>query len=139
MPCVLPVIAIKVLSFVQHAGDSRSKLTAANLTYSLGVLSVFWILSGFAITIGMNWGQQFQSPWFTMLMAWGVFTLSLSLLGVFEIPLPGFIGSLGCITGRSVRSLHERRRVDVLATPCIGPFLGPLLAWTLHSAASFRS
>lgn len=131
MPCVLPVIAIKVLSFVQHAGHSRKKLITANLTYSLGVLTVFWILAALAITIGMNWGQQFQSRWFTMLMAWGVFTLSLSLLGLFEIPLPGFIGSLGSHRQEGPLGVFMSGAAStLLATPCVGPFLGPLLAWT---------
>jgi len=132
MPCVLPVIAIKVLSFVQHAGESRSKLAVSNLTYALGVLSVFWVLSGFAIYAGMNWGQQFQSPWFTMLMAWAVFALSLSLLGVFEIPLPGFIGSVGAHNREGLPGIFLSGAAStVLATPCTGPFLGPLLAWSL--------
>jgi suppressor for copper-sensitivity B len=132
MPCVLPVIAIKVLSFVQHAGESRSKLAVSNLTYALGVLSVFWVLSGFAIYAGMNWGQQFQSPWFTLLMAWAVFALSLSLLGVFEIPLPGFIGAVGANHREGLAGVFLSGAAStVLATPCTGPFLGPLLAWSL--------
>jgi suppressor for copper-sensitivity B len=132
MPCVLPVIAIKVLSFVQHAGESRGKLAVSNLTYALGVLSVFWVLSGFAIYAGMNWGQQFQSPWFTLLMAWAVFALSLSLLGVFEIPLPGFIGSVGATHREGLLGVFlSGAAATVLATPCTGPFLGPLLAWSL--------
>jgi len=132
MPCVLPVIAIKVLSFIQHAGDSRKKLLAANLTYSLGVLSVFWILAGFAIVAGMNWGQQFQTRWFTLLMAWGVFALSLSLLGVFEIPLPGFLGTVGASNHEGALGVFLSGAMStILATPCTGPFLGPMLAWSI--------
>lgn len=137
MPCVLPVIAIKVLSFVQHAGESRRKLAVSNLTYALGVLSVFWVLAGFAILSKANWGQQFQSERFTLLMAWAVFALSLSLLGVFEIPLPGFIGSVGAYNREGLVGVFLSGTAStVLATPCTGPFLGPLLAWSLKQQAA---
>ncbi|HVJ82378.1 MAG TPA: cytochrome c biogenesis protein CcdA, partial [Planctomycetia bacterium] len=152
MPCVLPVITIKLLSFVQHSGDSRGKLLATNLVYTLGVLAVFAALATFAVGVreqgeffakwfGMkdfSWGQQFQSQGFNLFMACLVFAMSLSLLGVFEIPIPGFVGSaagaahdegyLGAFLSGVVTTL--------LATPCTGPFMVVALAWSVQQPAS---
>ncbi|HEV3303219.1 MAG TPA: protein-disulfide reductase DsbD domain-containing protein, partial [Planctomycetaceae bacterium] len=94
MPCVLPVLAIKVLSFVQQAGESRSRIFLLNVAYSLGVIVVFLALAtlaagtqlGLSRSGGFAWGSLFQSTRFNLVMACLVFGMGLSLLGVFEIP-----------------------------------------------------
>lgn len=130
MPCVLPVIAIKILSFVQQAGESRAKVMALNLSYTAGVLSVFLTLATLAMAISLGWGTQFQNVIFTMSMAAVVFVMALSLLGVFEIPIPGFAGS-----GEQREGLPGAFMTGIIATllgvPCTGPLMAAVFAWAL--------
>lgn len=137
MPCVLPVIAIKVLSFVQQAGEDRSRIFLLNATYSLGVISVFMLLATLAVFAGTSWGGQFQSVEFLVAMSALVFVMGLSLLGVFEIPIPGFVGSSAGghqegLGGAFMTGIFA----TVLATPCSGPFLGPTLGWSIQQPAA---
>jgi thiol:disulfide interchange protein len=136
MPCVLPVIGLKVLSFVEQAGQSRARVLTLNLWYSLGLLSVFAMLATAAVSLNLGWGQQFQSTGFNIVMSGIVFAMALSFLGVWEIPLPGFVG-----TGKA-NDLQQKEGAGgaffkgvlttVLATPCSGPFLGPVFGFTLQ-------
>ena len=64
MPCVLPVISLKIFSFLQQAGEHRSRVFVLNLWYSLGILAVFMVLAALAATAGLAWGEQFTLPWF---------------------------------------------------------------------------
>ena len=136
MPCVLPVIAIKVLSFVQQAGEDRGRIFLLNVTYSLGVISVFMLLATLAAFAGTSWGGQFQSVEFLVAMSALVFVMGLSLLGVFEIPIPGFVGSSAGgrqegLGGAFMTGIFA----TILATPCSGPFLGPTLGWSIQQPA----
>ena len=133
MPCVLPVIAIKVLSFVQQAGESRSRILALNASYSVGVLVVFMVLATLAAFAGMAWGGLFQHAGFIIAMAALVFVMALSLLGVFELPVPGMVGSVGAaqregLSGAFLTGIFA----TLLATPCSGPFLGTTLGWSVQ-------
>ncbi|MCH8830489.1 MAG: thioredoxin family protein [Planctomycetes bacterium] len=133
MPCVLPVIAIKGMSFVQQAGESRRRILALNGAYSAGVMSVFILLATLAIVLKLGWGGLFQKPEFNLVMACIIFAMGLSLLGVFEIPLPGFVGSAA--GGHQKEGLGGAFMTGIfatlLATPCTGPFLGTTLAWSV--------
>jgi thiol:disulfide interchange protein len=126
MPCVLPVIAIKVLSFVQQAGESRHRILFLNLMYSAGVIVVFLMLASLAVFAKYGWGGLFQKPEFQLVMSLMVFAMGLSLLGVFEIPVPGLIGSAASqqhqegLTGAFLTGMFA----TLMATPCSGPFLG---------------
>lgn len=129
MPCVLPVLAIKVMGFVQQAGESRGRILALNLVYSAGVIIVFAVLGILSVSINLGFGEQFQSVPFTVAMCTVVVIAALSLLGVFEIPIPGFLGNAGAdhkegLTGAFLTGVMA----TVLATPCTGPFIGPLVA-----------
>ena len=133
MPCVLPVIAIKVLSFVQQAGESRGRILALNASYSVGVLVVFMVLATLAAFAGMAWGGLFQHAGFIIAMAALVFVMALSLLGVFELPVPGMVGSVGAaqregLSGAFLTGIFA----TLLATPCSGPFLGTTLGWSVQ-------
>jgi suppressor for copper-sensitivity B len=135
MPCVLPVIAIKVLSFVQQAGEDRGRIFLLNATYSLGVISVFMLLATLAVFAGTSWGGLFQSVAFLVAMSALVFVMGLSLLGVFEIPIPGFVGSSAGghqegLSGAFMTGIFA----TILATPCSGPFLGPTLGWSIQQS-----
>ena len=133
MPCVLPVVSIKVLSFVQQAGESRRRVFGLGLVFAAGMMTVFLALAGAAILFGLGWGQQFQSQTFVIIMIAVVFAFALSLFGVYEIAVPRSIGTLAAGASREGYGSTFMKGVmaTVLATPCSGPFLGSTLAWTL--------
>lgn len=137
MPCVLPVIGLKVFGFVEQAGSNRAEIIKLNLAYVLGILAVMWVLA--AITVAtkntFGWGQQFTLIEFKVAMAVLVFAMGLSFLGVWEIPIPGFASS-----AKSTKLMQREGLVGafskgllttILATPCTGPFLGAAFAVTL--------
>ncbi len=135
MPCVLPVIGLKIMAFVQQAGDSRSRAFVLNLWYSMGVMAVFLVLATMLVVFEAKWAAQFNSTVFNVVLASIVFVFALSFLGVWEIPIPGFVGS-----GKA-QDLAEREGVaaafikgilaTVLATPCAGPLVVPAFAWAV--------
>jgi suppressor for copper-sensitivity B len=135
MPCVLPVIGLKIISFVEQAGKSRLHAFFLNLWYSAGLISVFLLLAALAVFANLGWGQLFSYPAFNVAMAAIVFSMGLSFMGVWEIPIPGFIGS-----GKTAE-LAEREGFSgafakgvvttILATPCTGPFMASALAWAV--------
>jgi thiol:disulfide interchange protein len=135
MPCVLPVIGLKVMSFVQQAGHSRTHALVLNVWYAAGIVSVFLLLGLLAATIGLSWGGQFGSVAFTVTIAAIVFAMALSLLGVWEIPIPGFFGS-GAVQDVASRegpfgAFVKGAITTVLATPCTGPFMASAIAWAV--------
>jgi len=133
MPCVLPVVSIKVLSFVQQAGESRQRVLAMGLVFAAGMLTVFLALAGAAIVFGLSWGQQFQSQVFLIVMIALVFALALSLFGVYEFGVPAAVGTLAANSPREgFGGVYLKGMLaTLLATPCSGPLLGSTLAWTL--------
>jgi len=134
MPCVLPVIAIKVMSFMQQAGEHRGRVFALNSVYSLGVISVFLLLATLAVTLSVGWGGLFRIAEFNLIMGLIVFAMGLSLLGVYEIPVPGFVGSAAGQQQQEgpLGAFLTGVLATVLATPCSGPFLGITLAWSVQ-------
>ena len=88
MPCVLPVVGLKLLSFVQQSNDSRRRVLLLNVAYSAGLMSVMLVLATFAVFAGLGWGEQFSSTAFSVTLAAIVFAFGLSFLGVWEIPCP---------------------------------------------------
>ena len=137
MPCVLPVIAIKVLSFVQQAGQSRGRILLLNLTYSLGVIAVFLLLASLAVFAKLGWGNLFQQTEFQVGMSCVVFAMGLSLMGVFEIPVPGMVGSAAGHQHQEgpLGAFLTGIFATLLATPCSGPFLGVTLGWSVKQPA----
>ena len=153
MPCVLPVVAIKVLSFVKQAGEDRGRVFALNAVYSVGVISVFLFLAALAAlpdwfgwvfqSLGLqggrfSWGGLFQSETFNIVMTCLVFAMGLSLLGLFEIPLPGMVNSAAGahqregLTGAFLTGVFA----TILATPCTGPFMTGVLTWSVKQPPS---
>ncbi len=136
MPCVLPVIGLKILGFVEQSHQHRRQIFLLNLWFTLGLLSVFMILASLAVFLNLGWGEQFTKPWFTIGMSGLVFAMALSFLGVWEIPIPGFVGSGG--TGQlatkegAAGAFAKGVFTTILATPCSGPFLGPLFGLLLR-------
>jgi len=140
MPCVLPVIGLKVLSFVEQSGHDRRTALALNVWYSLGLLAVFWVLALLAVVLNLGWGEQFQKPWFNVLLAAVVFAMGLSFLGVWEFPIPGFAGrgSAAALAAKegAAGAFSKGVVTTVLATPCTGPFMGSALAWAVTQPAA---
>jgi thiol:disulfide interchange protein len=138
MPCVLPVIGLKILSFAEQGGHSRSQVFALNLSYSAGLIAVFLVLAGVVAFLNFGWGQQFTLTWFKVAMVGLVFAMALSFLGVWEIPIPGFAST------NHTESLQRQEGLGgaffkgifttLLATPCSGPFLGTVFGFTLGQA-----
>ena len=134
MPCVLPVVGLKVLSFVQQANNDRRRIFMLNFFYSLGIISVLLILAALAAFAGLGWGEQFSSVAFTVILASVVFGFALNFLGVWDIQLPGFVDSMqgGAQSQEGLAGAFSKGVLStVLATPCSGPFLGSALAWAV--------
>ena len=138
MPCVLPVIGLKVMSFVHQAGQNPGRIFMLNAMFCLGMISVFMVLAFFAVQSGLGWGQQFEGLTFKIIMIAVVVVFGLSFFGVWEIPLPGF-GSGGGgleqkegLTGAFLKGILT----TILATPCSGPMLIPAIVWAIAQPAS---
>jgi thiol:disulfide interchange protein len=139
MPCVLPVIGLKIMSFVQQAGGSRREIMTLNLWFSFGLLSVFWVLAGAAAFANKGWGDHFRSVEFLIAMIGIVFAFGLSFLGVWEIPIPGFVGS-SKVQGAAAKegaigAFSKGVLSTILATPCAGPLLVPAVSWAVAQPA----
>lgn len=147
MPCVLPVISFKILSFVKLAGQSRSLTFKHGLAFSLGVLISFWVLAGILLVLqtyghAVGWGFQLQEPLFVGILAALLLIFSLSMFGIFEIgtSVTSLAGQATSAGSRSVffGSFLSGVLATAVATPCTGPFLGTAVGYavTLPAALS---
>jgi suppressor for copper-sensitivity B len=133
MPCVLPVIGLKLMAFVQQSGESRWRIFMLNVWYSLGMWLVFLIFATVAAVLHLlgstfAWGEHLGDPAFSIPLLLLVFTLGLSMFGVWEIPIPGFVGS-GKANELAMKegpagAFFKGVLTTILATPCSGPFVG---------------
>lgn len=137
MPCVLPVISLKILSFVNQSTQEPSKLRINGLLFGLGVVSFMALLALFVISIQKagklaGWGMQFQSPGFIIALTILVTLIALNLFGLFEVILSGSAMDKAS-TVASKRdyfgSFMHGALVVILATPCTAPFLGAALGY----------
>jgi suppressor for copper-sensitivity B len=141
MPCVFPVIGLKILSFVEQSHHSRAKLISLNTWYSVGVLLVFLGLATVAIGlrtwigVDFKYGSQNALPGFAIGMAALMFVMALSLLGIWEIPIPGFLGSgkAAEITSHegAVGALAKGAITTLLGASCSGPLVAVPLGFAL--------
>ncbi len=141
MPCVLPVIGLKVLSFVDQAGNDHRRVITLNLSFVAGIVAVMLALGLLTVAVkaisgqAFGWGEQFTHLEFKVALAGLVFAMALSFLGVWEIPIPGFAMSSKSnelmqkegLTGAFLKGILT----TVLATPCSGPLLGSLFGLAL--------
>ncbi len=143
MPCVLPVIALKILGFVQQAKTNPRRVRAFGLVYALGVLASFVALAALVILVkslghAASWGMQFQSPQFLVVMTALVSLVALNLFGVFEINLSGKVmGSAGELASHDgmMGAFLNGVLATILATPCTAPFLGAALGFAFTQPA----
>ncbi|MGL1934923.1 MAG: thioredoxin family protein [Fibrobacterales bacterium] len=143
MPCVLPVLSLKVFSLVKQAGESRAKLLKLGGAFSLGIAVSFWVLAGSVVILRsagslVGWGFQFQNPLFIIVMAAIMLIFALNLFGVFEIFLPTSANSkLSLMSGKSgyVGAFFNGVLMTLLSTPCSAPFLGSAMGFAFSQPA----
>ncbi|MFM2128463.1 MAG: hypothetical protein RL477_9, partial [Pseudomonadota bacterium] len=149
MPCVLPVLSLKLLAVVGHGGE-RAEVRRGFLATAAGIVFSFWLLAAGALGLrsaglAVGWGIQFQSPVFLGFMAVLLTVFAASLFGIIRIPLPGFAGALAARAPGEVRAEGRRSLAGafatgafatLLATPCSAPFLGTALGFALTRGAS---
>jgi len=136
MPCVLPVISIKIMGFVQQAGEDPKKVFKLGLAFASGILIVFLGLAILAVVAKYSWGALFQREEFLIGMIAIIFVFSLSLFGIFTIIVPGKLSQIGMGQKSGyLDSFGKGMMATLLATPCSGPFLGGAMAWTLLQSA----
>jgi thiol:disulfide interchange protein len=125
MPCVFPVIGLKILSFVEQSHHHRGRLLVLNLWYTLGVVVVFVSLAVIAValreltTIDFIFGTQNGIQGYAIGVAAVMFVMALSLLGVWEIPIPGFLGS-----GKAGEAMMHEGAPGAIAKGMITTLLG---------------
>lgn len=132
MPCVFPVLGIKVVSIVQQAGEDRRRVVLHGLTYTLGILLSFWALGGLVVALGKGWGFQLQSAGFNFGLAAFFLIFGLNMAGVFEI------GASAVGVGQDLQAKHgfsgsffSGLLATLVSTPCSAPFLGTALGFAV--------
>ena len=138
MPCVLPVISLKIFGFIQHAGQSRQKILRSGIAFAGGIFAWFIGLALLLIVLKaagreITWGGfQFTNPYFVLALSVIVLVFALDLFGVFEISLPQSVTRrlLSSTSGQhEAASFFQGLFATVLATPCTAPFLGTALGF----------
>ena len=147
MPCVLPVLSLKLLGLVGHGGGEGRAVRASFLASAAGVVFAFLVLAGAlaavkAAGVAVGWGIQFQQPLFLAVMLLLLTLFACNLWGWFEIRLPGWLGDLaarGSLAGPAhghgapgmLGHFATGAFATLLATPCSAPFLGTAVGFAL--------
>jgi thiol:disulfide interchange protein DsbD len=137
MPCVLPVISLKIFGFVSEAGERPEKAFRLSMAFSVGILTCFAILALIVILVratGMQvgWGFQFQDDRFVLVISCLVFAFALNLFGVYEVSVSASAtrGLARLASGQGYGSaFFQGAFATILATPCTAPFLGTASAF----------
>ena len=144
MPCVLPVISIKLISVLKHSGAPISKIRFSFLATIIGILTCFVVLAFFSYVIqsagsSLGWGFQFQNPFFLIFLITILAFFIAELLGVFEISFSQFLAT---ILDKKISEKEAEKNIFMpnflsgilavlLATPCSAPFLGSAISFAL--------
>jgi len=138
MPCVLPVVSLKIFGLVRSAAHGHREVVRSALAIAGGILASFAALAALAVaaaTAGgaVGWGVQFQRPGFVAFLAVVVTLFCLNLWGLFEIPLPRALASLGGAAAREGLAGHFASGLfaTLMATPCSAPYLGTAIGFGL--------
>jgi thiol:disulfide interchange protein/DsbC/DsbD-like thiol-disulfide interchange protein len=141
MPCVLPVLSLKVLGFARHAGEEGGAWRHG-VAFTAGVLVSFWTLAGLLLSLRaageqVGWGFQLQSPAFVVFLAALFFLLGLNLFGVFEVGTSLVAaGNLNARRTGLAGSFWSGALATIVATPCTAPFMGSALGFGLSQTAA---
>lgn len=145
MPCVLPVLSLKVLGVISHGGASSGTVRLSFIASSLGILFSFLViatgLAGLKLAgSAVGWGIQFQHPWFIVGLTVIVTLFAYNLWDLFEINLPSWLGGIGAGGSREHQSFGGNFATGafatILATPCSAPFLGTAVGFALAGRTS---
>lgn len=144
MPCVLPVLSIKLLSVINHSRTKISRIRLAFFATICGILLCFSILAAAAIIIkitgsSLGWGLQFQNPYFLIFLIMVLVFLTGNLLGIFEVNFDQFLATL---LNKKISQKEAEKNIFIpnflsgilavlLATPCSAPFLGSAISFAL--------
>lgn len=136
MPCVLPVISLKLSGFVAVAGlggddERRTRFREHNLLFAAGIMAWFLLLAFILGGAGLAWGQLFQRPGVIMGLLLVVFGLGLSMFGVFTLPVLD-LKAVGAGGSSRAQPFFTGLVATLLATPCSGPLLGGVLGWAFQ-------
>lgn len=142
MPCVLPVLSLKLFSLIKQAGQSRSRLVALGISTTAGILASFWALAGIVAAIkagggAAGWGMQFQSAGFIAFMVVILTAFAMSFFGVFEVWLPGSATTRMDAAGHKaglVGAFFTGALLVLLSTPCSAPFLGSAMGFAFTAS-----
>jgi thiol:disulfide interchange protein/DsbC/DsbD-like thiol-disulfide interchange protein len=143
MPCVLPVLSLKVFSLIKHAGENSGTAWRQGLAFTCGVVVSFWILAGLLIALRaagnhLGWGFQMQSPGFVLALTFLFFLLALNLFGVFELgaSLVGLDAKASSHLGGLTSSFANGALATLAATPCTAPFMGSSVGFAAQQPAA---
>ena len=138
MPCVLPILSLKLIGLLQQAGQSRRAVVFGSLATAGGIVASFWALAALAIAARatgelIGWGIQFQNPTFVTFLTLVVVLFCLNLWGLFEVPLPAALARAGAVDGGEgvVGHFATGLFATLMATPCSAPFLGTAVGFGL--------
>ena len=141
MPCVFPVLFLKALSLLQSSSEERHRVRTHGLAYTAGIVASFWLVVAVLLVLRaggkeFGWGFQLQSPGFVAVLATFLFFFALSLAGMFDFGLS--LTSAGdSLTQKSgyTGSFFTGVLATVVATPCVGPFMGAAIGFALAQPA----
>ena len=142
MPCVLPILSLKMFSLVKAAGQSHRYIVFTALATVAGILFSFWALALMVIGVrtaggAVGWGIQFQNPLFVVFLTLVVVLFSLNLWELFEVPLPSRIANWASSGHREGLLGHFTTGLfaTLMATPCSAPFLGTAVGFALSQSS----
>jgi thiol:disulfide interchange protein DsbD len=142
MPCVLPVLSLKVFSLMKHAGENPKAAWIQGVAFTAGVVLSFWVLAGLLLALRaagnqIGWGFQMQSPGFVLALILLFFLLGLNLFGVFELgaSLVGLDAKATGHLGGLASSFGNGALATLAATPCTAPFMGSALGFAAQQSA----
>ena len=139
MPCVLPVLSLKIMGVIGLGGEARGRIAVRFLAAAAGILVSFLVLAAGTVTLkaagmAVGWGVQFQQPLFLVALVVMLTLFACALWDLLTIPLPAWLGGLGAsergakgIAGHFISGAFA----TVLATPCSAPFLGTAVGFAL--------
>lgn len=139
MPCVLPVISLKVLSFVRQAHEDRWRVFRLGLTYAAGIMVFYGVLAALFYTTGRAWGELFQEPLFVIVTAAVILAFSLSLFGVFAVFTPNVVNELGQKAEAQegyLSAFGTGILATLLGTACTAPFLSVAIGYATQLPAA---
>lgn len=137
MPCVFPVLGLKILGFVNQSGQDKKKIVLHGLVFALGVLLSFWTLAAVLAILRaggqeLGWGFQLQEPGFVFILAAVMLVFAMNMSGVFEFGLSATgVGSDLQMKSGYAGSFFTGVLATAVATPCSAPFLAPALGAAL--------